>query len=53
MERLSPDGKTYLFLDEVQEIKDWEKVVNSLVSDFDVDLYVTGSNSRMMFAQSI
>lgn len=30
MERLSPDGKTYLFLDEVQEIKDWEKVVNSL-----------------------
>ena len=28
-ERLSPDGKTYLFLDEVQEIKGWEKVVNS------------------------
>ena len=45
-ERLSPDGKTYLFLDEVQEIKGWEKVVNSLASDFDVDLYVTGSNSR-------
>ena len=40
-ERLSPDGKTYLFLDEVQEIKGWEKVVNSLASDFDVDLYVT------------
>ena len=51
MERLSPDGKTYLFLDEVQEIKDWEKVVNSLVSDFDVDLYVTGSNSRMMSSE--
>ena len=33
-ERLSPDGKTYLFLDEVQEIKGWEKVVNSLASDF-------------------
>ena len=41
-ERLSPDGKTHLFLDEVQEIKGWEKVVNSLASDFDVDLYLTG-----------
>ena len=50
-ERISPDGKTYLFLDEVQEIKGWEKVVNSLVSDFDVDLYVTGSNSRMMSSE--
>lgn len=50
-ERLSPNGKTYLFLDEVQEIKGWEKVVNSLSSDFDVDLYVTGSNSRMMSSE--
>ena len=50
-EQLSPDGKTYLFLDEVQEIMGWEKVVNSLVSDFDVDLYVTGSNSRMMSSE--
>ncbi len=50
-ERLLPDGKTYLFLDEVQEIKGWEKVVNSLASDFDVDLYVTGSNSRMMSSE--
>ena len=49
--KLSPDGKTYLFLDEVQEIKGWEKVVNSLVSDFNVDLYVTGSNSRMMSSE--
>lgn len=50
-ERLSSEGKTYLFLDEVQEINGWEKVVNSLVSDFDVDLYVTGSNSRMMSSE--
>jgi len=50
-ERLSSNGKTYLFLDEVQEIKGWEKVVNSLVSDFNVDLYVTGSNSRMMSSE--
>ncbi len=50
-ERLSEEGKTYLFLDEVQEIKGWERVVNSLTSDFDVDLYVTGSNSRMMSSE--
>ena len=50
-EQLSPAGKTYLFLDEVQEIKGWEKIVNSLASDFDVDLYLTGSNSRMMSSE--
>lgn len=43
--------KTYFFLDEMQEVKGWEKVVNSLASDFDVDLYVTGSNSRMMSSE--
>ena len=48
---LSTEGKTYLFLDEVQEIEGWERVVNSLASDFDVDLYVTGSNSRMMSSE--
>ena len=50
-DKLSPNGKTYLFLDEVQEIEGWEKVVNSLLADFDVDLYVTGSNSRMMSSE--
>ncbi len=49
--RLASDGKTYLFLDEVQEISGWEKVVNSIATDFDVDLYVTGSNSRMMSSE--
>lgn len=49
--RICPDGKTYFFLDEIQEIQGWEKVVNSLQSDFDVDLYVTGSNSRMMSSE--
>jgi len=49
--RLHPSGKTYFFLDEMQEIKDWEKVVNSLASDYNVDLYVTGSNSRMMSSE--
>lgn len=49
--RLYPNGRTYFFLDEIQEINGWEKVVNSLISDFDTDIYVTGSNSRMMSSE--
>lgn len=49
--RICADGRTYFFLDEMQEIQGWEKVVNSLASDYDVDLYVTGSNSRMMSSE--
>ena len=48
---LSDKGKLYLFLDEIQEVKSWEKVVNSLMTDYDVDIYVTGSNSRMMSSE--
>ena len=50
-EKLNPTGRTYLFLDEVQEIEGWEKVVNSLATDYDVDLYVAGSNSRTMSSE--
>lgn len=49
--RLIDGKKTYFFLDEVQEITGWEKMVNSLASDYDVDIYVTGSNSRMMSSE--
>lgn len=49
--RLCNGKKTYLFLDEVQEIKNWEKVINSLAADYDVDIYVTGSNSRMLSSE--
>jgi predicted AAA+ superfamily ATPase len=49
--RLPKDGKTYLLLDEIQEVKDWEKAVNSFMTDFDADVYVTGSNSRMMSSE--
>ena len=43
--------KSYIFLDEIQEIQGWEKVVNSLMQEADVDIYVTGSNSRMMSSE--
>lgn len=49
--KLSENGKTYIFLDEIQEINGWERVVNSLASDYDVDIYITGSNSRMMSSE--
>ncbi|NLD11809.1 MAG: ATP-binding protein, partial [Clostridiales bacterium] len=48
---LSADKKTYLFLDEIQEIEGWERVVNSVTADYNVDIYVTGSNSRMMSSE--
>jgi len=50
-QKLVGEGKTYLFFDEIQEVKDWEKAVNSFMTDFDVDIYVTGSNSRMMSSE--
>ena len=50
-ENLVPGLKFYLFLDEIQEVKDWEKAVNSFMVDFDVDIYVTGSNSRMLSSE--
>ena len=49
--RLSNGKHCYLFLDEVQEIKGWERVVNSVAADYDADIYVTGSNSRMMSSE--
>lgn len=41
-------GKTYIFLDEIQELPGWEKMINSLRVDMDCDLYVTGSNSKLL-----
>lgn len=40
--------KVYLFFDEIQELPGWEKVINSLMIDFDVDIYITGSNAKML-----
>lgn len=44
-------GKCYLFLDELQEIDGWEKVVNSILEKYDADIYVTGSNSKLMSSE--
>ncbi len=49
--RLLPDKKTYFFLDEIQVVSGWEKVVNTLLSIHNADIYVTGSNSKMMASE--
>ena len=40
--------RTYIFLDEIQEVEDWEKCVNSLRVNSNVDIYITGSNAKML-----
>ncbi len=42
------DGKVYLFFDEIQEVTSWEKCINSLRVDLDCDIYVTGSNAKLL-----
>ena len=42
------DGKIYLFLDEIQEVTDWEKCINSLRISLDCDIYITGSNAKLL-----
>lgn len=41
-------GKVYLFFDEIQEVTDWEKCINSLRVEMDCDIYITGSNARLL-----
>ena len=50
-EKMTDSGRYYLLLDEVQEIDGWEKAVNSLLENTNVDIYVTGSNSKLMSSE--
>lgn len=43
--------KTYILLDEVQIVDEWEKAINSLNIDFDVDIYITGSNAYLLSSE--
>lgn len=42
------EGKVYIFLDEIQAVGKWEEVVSSLLVDTDCDIYITGSNSKLL-----
>lgn len=50
-EKMTEGERYYLLLDEVQEIEGWEKAVNSLLEDTNTDIYVTGSNSKLMSSE--
>ena len=41
-------GKVYLFFDEIQEVEDWEKCINSFRVTLDCDIYITGSNAKLL-----
>ncbi len=47
-ERIPKEGKTYLIFDELQAVEHWEKAIESFRLDFDVDIYITGSNAYLL-----
>lgn len=49
--KVEDDKRYYFLLDEIQEIKGWEKAVNSLLEGMNADIYVTGSNSKLMSSE--
>lgn len=46
-------GKIYLFFDEIQEVDGWEKCINSCRIDFDCDIYITGSNAKLLSGELV
>ena len=50
-EHIIKDSKTYLLLDEIQEVVHWEKAVNSFLVDLNVDIYITGSNAWLLSSE--
>lgn len=51
IEKADKNQKIYLLLDEVQEVEDWEKCVNSIFENYNADIYVTGSNSKLLSSE--
>ncbi len=50
-ERIPRDRRAYVFLDEVQRVEGWERTINSLMADYDADVYVTGSNAYLLSSE--
>jgi len=49
--KITDNERYYILLDEIQEVKEWEKAVNSLLADSNVDIYITGSNSKLLSSE--
>lgn len=47
----SKNKKHYILLDEIQQVQGWEKAVNSLLVDYNVDIYITGSNAYLLSSE--
>ena len=47
------EGKSYLFFDEIQEVAQWEKCINSFRVEFDCDIYITGSNAKLLSGELV
>jgi predicted AAA+ superfamily ATPase len=52
-ERLPEKAPAYLFVDEVQELESWAQVINGIRAEYGLDVYVTGSNSRMFSGEHL
>ncbi len=50
-QHVQQDKKIYILLDEIQEVEQWEKAVNSFMLDFKADIYITGSNSHLLSSE--
>lgn len=46
--KMPAEGKTYLIFDEIQMVENWQKAIDSFQVDFDVDIYITGSNAYLL-----
>ena len=51
IEKILPNQKNYLFFDEIQQVSGWDKTINSLSLEYDVDIYVTGSNAYLLSSE--
>ncbi|MDK6286064.1 AAA family ATPase, partial [Klebsiella pneumoniae] len=46
--KVDKSKKTYFFFDEIQEVHEWQKLINGLRVAFDSDIYITGSNASLL-----
>lgn len=51
VENIIQNKKNYLFFDEIQQVEGWEKAINSLILEYDTDIYVTGSNAYLLSSE--
>jgi hypothetical protein len=49
--RMNSRKKTYLLLDEIQYVTNWERAINSVATDWNVDIYITGSNAYLLSSE--